>query len=169
MRHESLLHDPLRWLLRCFCLTKTPFTRSSPPSPFTSTTIETGSIKPLEKDSQDGYFKPSSPVLRSGGYCEMTSLILPRCRSSLTTNMPSKHGIAKNLLFAVRTVMHQQQFDLVAGDFNGAAWRRRQGSDPRPTSIIEEAFVNNFPVPPGTTPLWVQEACQVNGRTCVCS
>ena len=44
---------------------------------------------------------------------------------------------------------------MVAGDFNGAAWRRTSGSDRRPISIIEEAFANtSLPVPPGPTPLW---------------
>ena len=40
-----------------------------------------------------------------------------------------KRGIAKNLLPAVRTVLHEEQVDRVAGDFNGAAWRRRSGDD----------------------------------------
>ena len=66
-----------------------------------------------------------------------------------------KRRIAKHLLLAVRTVMHQQQVDLVAGDFNGAAWRRQSGSDSRSISSIEEAFVNtSLPLPPGPTPLW---------------
>ena len=69
-----------------------------------------------------------------------------------------KRGIAKNLLLAVRTVMYQQQVDLVAGDFNGAAWRRQSGSDARSISSIEEAFVNSsLPLPPGPTPLWGPE------------
>ena len=51
-----------------------------------------------------------------------------------------------------RTVMHQQQVDMVAGDFNGPAWRRQSGSDSRLISSIEEAFVStNLPLP---TPLW---------------
>ena len=67
-----------------------------------------------------------------------------------------KRGIAKNLLVTVRTVMHQQQVDLVAGDFTGAAWRRQSGSDSRFISSIEEAFVNtNLPLPPGPTPFHV--------------
>ena len=50
---------------------------------------------------------------------------------------------------------HQQQVDLVAGNFNGAAWRRQSGSNPSLISSIEEAFVNtNLPLPPGPTPLW---------------
>ena len=43
----------------------------------------------------------------------------------------------------------------VAGDFNGAAWRRPCGNDRKPTSIIEEAFADTDPpMPPGSTPLW---------------
>ena len=50
---------------------------------------------------------------------------------------------------------YAKQVDLVACDVNGAAWRRQSGSDPRPISIIEEAFVNtNLPRPPGPSPLW---------------
>ena len=60
-----------------------------------------------------------------------------------------------NLPVTVRTVMLQEQVDTVAGDFNGAAWRRQAGSDPRPISIIEEAFANtSLPIPPCPTPLW---------------
>ena len=67
-----------------------------------------------------------------------------------------KRGIAKNLLLAIRAVLHQQQVDLVAGDCYGAAWRRQSGSDSRFISSFEEAFVNtNFPVPLGPTPLWL--------------
>ena len=50
--------------------------------------------------------------------------------------------------------MLQEEVD-TAGEFNGAAWRRQSGSDPRPISIIEEAFANtSLPIPPGPTPLW---------------
>ena len=66
--------------------------------------------------------------------------------------MPKQSGIAKNLLLTVRTAMHQQKVDLVAGDFSGAAWRRQSGSDSQLISSIEEAFVNtNLPLPPGPT------------------
>ena len=59
------------------------------------------------------------------------------------------------MLLTVRTVMLQEQVHMVAGDFNGAAWRRQSGSDPRPINIIEEAFANTcLPVPPGRTPMW---------------
>ena len=66
-----------------------------------------------------------------------------------------KRGIAKHLLLAVRTVMHPEQVDMVAGDFNGAAWRRRSGNEQRHDSTIEEAFANtNMPIPHGPTALW---------------
>ena len=63
--------------------------------------------------------------------------------------------IGKNLLLAVRTVMRQEQVDMVAGDSNGAAWRRQSGSEQRRNSTIQEAFANtNLPIPPGPTPLF---------------
>ena len=47
-------------------------------------------------------------------------------------------------------VIHQKQVDMLAGDFNGAAWRRRSGDDQRRDSTIEEAFANtNLPNPHG--------------------
>ena len=50
--------------------------------------------------------------------------------------------------------MLQEQVGMVAGDFNGAAWRRETGIDHRP-SIVEEAFANtSLPIPIGPTPLW---------------
>ena len=76
--------------------------------------------------------------------------------------LPLRDKAGKKLLLTVLTVMLQEHVDMVAGDFNGAAWRRQSGSDPRPISIIEEAFANtDLPVPPDPTPL-----CQVNCRTC---
>ena len=66
-----------------------------------------------------------------------------------------KRGIGKKLMLTVRNVMLQEHVEMVAGDVNGAAWRRQSGSDPRPISIIVETFVNtSLLVPPGSTPLW---------------
>ena len=48
--------------------------------------------------------------------------------------------------------MISQEVDLVAGDFNGTAWRYR-GKDN--LSTIDEAFMDSIlPTPPGPTPLW---------------
>ena len=42
----------------------------------------------------------------------------------INNHFAKKRGIGQNLLLAVRTMMLQEQIDVVAGDFNGAAWRR---------------------------------------------
>ena len=36
-----------------------------------------------------------------------------------------KNGIAKKFIFTLRAIMISQEVDLVAGDFNGTAWRHR--------------------------------------------
>ena len=61
--------------------------------------------------------------------------------------------------------MLEEHVDLVAGDFNGAAWRRPCGNDRKPTSIIEEAFADaDLPMPPGTHHCGSQVQCQENGQ-----
>ena len=51
--------------------------------------------------------------------------------------------------------MLEQHVDLVAGDFNGAAWRRPCGNDRKLTSIVEDAFADtSLPVPPVSTAWW---------------
>ena len=73
----------------------------------------------------------------------------------VVTQFAQKRGIGKKLLLTVRTVMLQEHVDMVAGDFNSAAWRRPCGSDRQPTSIIEESSADtNLHVPLGPTPLW---------------
>ena len=63
-----------------------------------------------------------------------------------------KRGIGKKLILTTRAVMLQENVDLVAGDFNGAAWRRDNSNY---ISIIQEAFPECArPMPPGPTPLW---------------
>ena len=63
-----------------------------------------------------------------------------------------KRGIAKKIIQAVRSLMISQDIDLVAGDFNGAAWRCRSRDN---LSSIDEAFADcALPTAPGPTPLW---------------
>ena len=63
-----------------------------------------------------------------------------------------KRGIGKKLNLTIRAVMLGDHVDLVAGDFNGAAWRCSSRNN---ISTIEEAFADcALPTPPGTTPLW---------------
>ena len=62
-----------------------------------------------------------------------------------------KKGIAKKLILTLRAIMISQEVDLVAGDFNGTAWRYR-GKDN--LSIIDESFMYSILfTPPGPPPL----------------
>ena len=73
----------------------------------------------------------------------------------INNQVARKRGIGKNVLLTVPTGMLQEQVDMVAGDFNRAAWRRQTGSDHRPVSTVEEAFANTrLPVPTSSAPLW---------------
>ena len=75
-----------------------------------------------------------------------------------------KRGIGKKLLLAIRAVVLDEHTDLVAGDFDGAAWRRQTNNGN--LSFIEEAFAaSDSPMLPGPTPLWAQVQYQVNGLT----
>ena len=70
----------------------------------------------------------------------------------INNNYAKKRGIGKKLRLTIRAVMLEEHVDLVAGDFNGAAWRRQTGNGN--LSIIEEAFADSdLPMPPGPTPL----------------
>ena len=63
-----------------------------------------------------------------------------------------KHGMGEKLFLTIRAVMLDENVDLVAGDFNGAAWRCDNRNN---ISTIEEAFVDcALAMPPGRTPLW---------------
>ena len=88
-------------------------------------------------------------VLRNGkAHFTMMSLHFNNCYAK-------KRGIARTILVAARTVMLQEQVDMVAGDFNGAARRREWSEHQMHDSSIEEAFSNsNLPIPHGLTPLW---------------
>ena len=72
----------------------------------------------------------------------------------INNNYAKKRGIGKKLLLTIRAVIQDEHVNLVAGDFNGAAWRQTSGN-PHPTSTLEEAFADtDFPMPPGPTPVW---------------
>ena len=67
------------------------------------------------KEGQSGWVLQAVTSPRNGkSHFTMMSL-------HINNTHAKKRGIAKNLLLAVRTVMHQEQVDMVAGDFNGAA------------------------------------------------
>ena len=55
-------------------------------------------------------------------------------------NFAKKRGIGEKLLRTIRAVILEEHEDLVAGDFNGAAWNRQRSTGR--LSIIEEAFAD---------------------------
>ena len=76
-----------------------------------------------------------------------------------------KKGIAKKLILTLRAIMISQEVDLVAGDFNGTAWRCRSRDN---LSTIDEAFADcALPSPPGSTPLWDPDPSRTTGQTSV--
>ena len=73
----------------------------------------------------------------------------------INNNFAKKRGLGKKLLLTIRDFVQNEHVNLVAGDFNGAAWRQTSGNNPHPTSTLEEAFADtDFPMSPGPTPLW---------------
>ena len=62
-----------------------------------------------------------------------------------------KRSIASNIPLVVRFVMlHVEDVDMVAGDFNGASWRYTSGPYQQFDGALEEAFKNaRLLVPPG--------------------
>ena len=70
----------------------------------------------------------------------------------ITNIYAKKRCIAKKLILTIRTIMLGEQIDLVAGDFNGTAWRCSNRDN---ISTIDEAFADcALPTPPGPTLLW---------------
>ena len=66
--------------------------------------------------------------------------------------MPREKGIAKRIIQTVRALMISQNMDLVAGDFNGTAWRCRSRDT---ISTMDEVFSDcALLTPPGPQPLW---------------
>ena len=70
----------------------------------------------------------------------------------ISNSYAKKRGIAKKIIQTIRALMISQNIDLVAGDFNGAAWRCRSRDN---ISTIDEVFSDcALPTPPGAIPLW---------------
>ena len=73
--------------------------------------------------------------------------------SSTSTQRHARNWcIAKKLILTIRAIMIGQHIDLVAGDFNGTAWRCSNRDN---LSTMDEAFADcALPAPPGPAPLW---------------
>ena len=74
------------------------------------------------------------------------------CAVAHQVHYAKERGIGKKLILTIRAVMLDEKVDLVAGDFNSAAWR---SSNRNNISTIEEAFADcALPMPPGSTLFW---------------
>ena len=69
----------------------------------------------------------------------------------------SKKGVAKKLILTLRAIMISPDVHLVAGDFNGTAWRYRSRGN-----IDETLTDSTLPMPPGPPPLWRPGSIQGN-------
>ena len=87
------------------------------------------------------------------GVLSRASLRRPPLSGQRTFTVLSPHGVLqKKLILTIRVIMIGHQIDLVAGDFNGTAWRCSNRDN---ISTIDEAFEDcGLPTPPGPTPLW---------------
>ena len=78
-----------------------------------------------------------------------------------------KRGIGKKLILSIRAVMLGEHVDLVADDFQGAAWRCSNRCN---ISTIEKASADcALRTPPGPTPLWEPGSvpgCGADEQTC---
>ena len=71
----------------------------------------------------------------------------------INNNFAKKKSIRQKLILTFRVVMLEENMDAVAGEFNGASWRRDDSANS--ISNIEEAVADcALPMPPGLPPLW---------------
>ena len=134
-----------------FSSTRTPSTLTSVSNRSTFMTQgEACKIKSL-KEIRDGFTRCSFTCLISSSrsqWSEVLYCVVPACQQHLR----QEKGIAKKLIQTLRAIMISQEVDLVAGDFNGTAWRCRSRDN---LSTIDEVFADcALPTPPGPTPLW---------------
>ena len=71
-----------------------------------------------------------------------------------------KRGIGKKLILTIRAVMLDEKVDLVASDFNGAAWRRDNSNN---ISIMKRPLLTVLlPTPPRPHTVVVNWSCSSN-------
>ena len=78
-----------------------------------------------------------------------------------------KRGIGKKLLLTIRAVMLEEHVDSVAGDFNGAAWRRATAAPVVSVSSKKPSPTVTCRCLQAPHCCGVQGRCQVRGQTCV--
>ena len=121
-------------------------------SPSTSTTPGESCTIRLSKAILAGFYKVLCHVLPFGVLQPVAQTVFTVLSLHINNVYAKKRGIAKKIIQAVRSLMISQDIDLVAGAFNGAAWRCRSRDNLR---SIGEAFADcALRTPPGPPPLW---------------
>ena len=85
----------------------------------------------------------------------------------ITNTYAKKKGITRKLILTLRATMISQEVDLVAGDYNGTAWRCRSREN---LSTVDEAFDDcALPMPLGSTIVEDPDPSRTLGQTCAVS
>ena len=133
-----------------FSSTRTPSTLTSVSN--RSTFMTQGEACKSLKENRDGSDKVFFHVPYFGVRQLAAKSALRCCPIHISNIYAKKKGIAKKLIQTLRAIMISQDIDLLAGDFNGTAWRCRSRDN---VSTIDEAFADcALPTPPGPAPLW---------------
>ena len=132
--------------------TRTPSTPTSMSSPSTSMTPGESCTIILSKENMAGFYKVLCHVLPFGRAAASGQTVFTVLSLHINNVHGKKRGIAKKIIQAVCSLMISQDIDLVAGDFNGAAWRCRSRDN---ISTTDEVFSDcALPTPPGPSPFW---------------
>ena len=103
------------------------------------------------KETRCGFCKGCFHVPHFVDLLSAARKLLQFCFYVLPISTPKKRGNAKKLILTIRAIMICQHVDLVAGDFNGTAWRCSNRNN---ISTIDEVFADCALPTPGPSPLW---------------
>ena len=136
-----------------FSSTRTPSTPTSMSGPSTFMTQDESYPIKSWTENRDGFLQSVLFTCLISSITSERAEVLFTVLSLHVSNIYAKQkGIAKKVTLTLRAIMISQEVDLVAGDFNGTAWRYRSKDN---LSTLDEAFTDcTFPTPPGRTPLW---------------
>ena len=119
------------------------------------------------KENMDGFYRLLCHVLLFAGPQPVVQKAFTVLWLHINNAFARKKIIAKKVIQTIRATMISQDIDLVAGDFNGTAWRCRSRDN---LSTIDEVFSGCALLrPPGPTPLCGPDPSQTIGQTCVVS
>ena len=89
------------------------------------------------KENMDGFYRGLCHVLLFAGPQPVVQKALTVLWLHINNAFARKKSIAKKVIQTIRATMISQDIDLVAGDFNGTAWRCRNRDN---LSTIDEVF-----------------------------